>query len=136
MYLVSTGPSPESWQRNPSRWKMETTGGGEADEPGVEFCFSVSCLASSLGVTFIIHKTESVFPVLRVVNVSPFLRFSMCQSPAKHFTCTVSSSIQQPFEVVKLELDMRPPDSRAYGSEGLCAEGFAGLEKCLPSSRL
>lgn len=78
--------------------------GGEADEPGFEFCFSVSHLASPLGVTFIIHKMESVFPVLRVVNVSPFLRFSICQNPAKHFTCTVSSSTQQPFEVVKLEL--------------------------------
>lgn len=65
LYLVSSGPSPESWQENPSRWKMETTGGegGEADEPGFEFCFSVSHLASSLGVTFIIHKMESVFPV-------------------------------------------------------------------------
>lgn len=54
--IVSTGPSPESWQRNLSQMKMETTGRGKADEPGFELCFSVSHLASSLGVTFIIHK--------------------------------------------------------------------------------
>lgn len=78
--------------------------GAGADELEFEVCFSASHLALSLGVTFIIHKAESVFPAFRVVNVSLFLRFSMCQSPAKHFACTVSSSIQRPFEVAKLEL--------------------------------
>lgn len=80
-----------------------TQKGAEADEPEFEVCFSARHLAFSLGVTFIIHKMESVFPVFRVVNVSLFLRLSMCQSLAKHITCTVSSSTQQCFEVAKLE---------------------------------
>lgn len=105
VYLVlDPARSPGRETRVRGRWEPQWGGGGQADEPGFEFCFSVSHLASPLGVTFIIHKMESVFPVLRVVNVSPFLRFSICQNPAKHFTCTVSSSTQQPFEVVKLEL--------------------------------
>lgn len=83
---------------------MEAQEGAEAEEPEFEICFFARRSAFSLGVTFIIHKMESVFPVFRVVNVSLFLRFSMCQSLAKHVTCTVSSSTQQRFEVAKLEL--------------------------------
>lgn len=106
---------------------MEPQEGAEADEPEFKVCFSARHLAFSLGVTFIIHKMESVFPAFRVVNVSLFLRFSMCQSPAKHFTCTMSSSVQQPFEVAKLELGHEASRFQSLCLRGLCAEELCGF---------